>query len=85
MASKRKTKAKEHPCFAKVDDLLREQGDCLQRMISITNSPRTVYVATERVGSASWKRGSSWLAASFCPFCGVAMVTGGTDPGAGNG
>lgn len=71
MASKRRQK--EHPCFAKADAALRKRGDCLQRVVSLSGGPRCVYIATERVESTNWKRGSSWLAASFCPFCGESL------------
>jgi len=72
MATKRKAtkRAKEHPCFAQVDKELAKQGDCLQRVVSLSGRPRTVYVAIERKDTVNWKRGSTWLAVNYCPFCG---------------
>lgn len=74
MATKKKRPAKEHPCIAKIDALLAKQGDQLQKIVRLDGSPQRIYVATERADAQSWRRGSSWLQASFCPFCGKEMT-----------
>lgn len=65
-------RTKKHDCVAEIDALLAERGDCLQRFFVI-GKPTTeqIAIATERKDSMNWKRGSSWLMASFCPFCGL--------------
>jgi hypothetical protein len=67
-------KTKAHTCVAGVNELLGKQGDCLQRFITIGKSTvEKIAIATERKDTANWKRGTSWLLAAFCPFCGIDM------------
>lgn len=68
-AAKRVAKLKPHACVVKVNKLLAEQGDCLQRFISLAGTVK-IAVATERLNTTNWRRGSTWLMATFCPFCG---------------
>lgn len=63
---------KKHDCIENVNAALAAQGDCLQRFITIGNlTTEKIAIATERKDSLNWKRGKSWLLASFCPFCGI--------------
>jgi hypothetical protein len=32
-----------------------------------------IAVATEKIESSTWKRGSCWIMAEYCPFCGVKL------------
>lgn len=63
-----------HTCVAEVNKALAKQGDCLQRFIVLKGtSDDKIAVATERANTSNWKRGSAWLMATFCPFCGKKM------------
>lgn len=69
MASK---KTKGHACAKEINALLEKQGDCLQRFISLRpGGPEKFAIVTERKDTTNWKRGATWLLASYCPFCGV--------------
>lgn len=71
-----------HDCVKKVNALLAQQGDCLQRFIMIgTKREERIAIATERKRATKWRRGATWLMASFCPFCGVDLRSTLTRPG----
>jgi hypothetical protein len=73
MATKKKS---AHGCLKKVNEALAKQGDCLQRFMSLTGTTtEKIAIATERKDTSNWKRGTSWLLASFCPFCGKKLVS----------
>lgn len=72
MATTKKTGP--HPCIAKINGLLKEQGSRLTGSIMLVGMPARatpIVVATE--STEGKKRSPVVLTANFCPFCGEGL------------